>query len=417
MALTPFRYVEAVRPALQAAFPVDLQVDQPDPWHWHFLKTAETSEVRVVTFITRLAPTAGGIRLAVKDLIDVAGLPTTAGCRAVADAAAPAVEDAACLAGARAAAVAIVGKANLHELAFGGSGVNEWFGTPVSPLDPGLVPGGSSSGSAVAVADRDADIAYGSDTAGSVRIPAAFCGVTGLKTTHGRIPRRGVWPLAPSLDTVGPLSRDVAGVAAGMALLEPGFAVSAEPARRIGRLRPAQVSVDPRIDAAVDAALALSGLEVTEVSLPGWQDALRAGSAIMMAGAAQSDAHLLADPVAAAKLSQQVRIRLAEAGTVSPEQLRQAKLHQQRWRAALAAIFSQVQLLALPTVRFFPPPLDDAARHYNECTLPFNLAGVPALALPVPAGSRLPASLQLVAPAGSEEVLLATGAIVEAAVA
>ena len=371
----------------------------------------------MVTFITRLAPPAGGPRLAVKDVIDIAGLPTTAGCRAVAEAAVPALADAACLAGARAAGAAIVGKANLHELAYGGSGINRWFGTPVNPLDPALVPGGSSSGSAVAVAGAEADIAYGSDTGGSVRIPAAFCGVTGLKTTHGRISLRGVWPLAPSLDTVGPLSRDVAGTAAGMAWLEPGFAVSAQPARRVGRLRPAQVSVDPRIDAAVDAALARSGLEVTEVSLPGWQDALRAGRAILVAEAARSDARLLADPVTAAKLSPEVRIRLAEADTVGPGQLRQARLFQQRWRAALAAILSQVELLALPTVRFFPPPLDDAARHYNDCTLPFNLAGLPALALPVPADSRLPASLQLAGPADSEEVLLAAGAIVEAAVA
>ena len=128
------------------------------------------------------------------------------------------------MAGARAAGVAIVGKVNLHELAFGASGVNEYFGTPVNPLDPDRVPGGSSSGSAVAVADGEADIAYGSDTGGSIRVPAAFCGVTGLKTTHGRVSLEGVWPLAPSLDTVGPMARDVAGVAAGMALLEPGFA-------------------------------------------------------------------------------------------------------------------------------------------------------------------------------------------------
>ena len=116
--------------------------------------------------------------------------------------------------------------------------MNEWFGTPVNPLDRALVPGGSSSGSAVAVADGDADIAYGSDTGGSIRIPAAFCGVTGLKTTHGRIPLAGVWPLAPSLDTVGPMARDVAGTAAGMALLEPGFAIGAAPATRLGRIRP-----------------------------------------------------------------------------------------------------------------------------------------------------------------------------------
>jgi amidase len=338
-----------------------------------------------------LAPTAGGIRLAVKDLIDIAGVPTTAGCRAVADAAGPALADAACLAGARAAAVAIVGKANLNELAFGGSGVNEWFGTPVNPLDSGLVPGGSSSGSAVAVADGEADIAYGSDTAGSVRIPAAFCGVTGLKTTYGRIPLHGVWPLSPSLDTVGPLSSDIAGAVAGMALLEPGFSVTAGPAHLLGRLRPEQVSVDPQIDAAIDAALARSGLEVTEVTLPGWQDALRAGRRIMVAEAALSDAHLLADPVAAAKISPAVRIRFAAAATVGPEQLHHASRSRERWRATVAAVFSQVQLLALPTVRFFPPPLEDAARSYHECTLPFNLAGFrPGLA----GTGRLPAAGQ-----------------------
>ena len=187
----------------------------------------------VSTFILRLPHSDAGIRLAVKDLIDIAGVPTTAGCRAVAETAGPAEADAACMAGARAAGAAIVGKANLYELAFGASGVNEWFGTPVNPLDPGLVPGGSSSGSAVAVADGEADVAYGTDTGGSVRIPAAFCGVTGLKTTHGRMPLTGVWPLAPSLDTVGPMARDVAGAAAGMALLEPGF-VTGRSRRRPG---------------------------------------------------------------------------------------------------------------------------------------------------------------------------------------
>ena len=91
------------------------------------------------------------------------------------------------------------------------TGVNPWYGTPVNPLDPALVPGGSSSGSAVAVATGEADVAYGSDTGGSVRIPAACCGIAGLKTTWGRIPLDGVWPLSPSFDTVGPMARDVAG--------------------------------------------------------------------------------------------------------------------------------------------------------------------------------------------------------------
>ena len=105
--------------------------------------------------------------------------------------------DAACLAGAREAGARIVGRTNLHELALGVTGVNQWYGTPVNPLDPSRVPGGSSSGSAVAVATDEADVAYGSDTGGSIRIPAACCGIAGLKTTWGRIPLDGVWPLYP----------------------------------------------------------------------------------------------------------------------------------------------------------------------------------------------------------------------------
>ena len=130
----------------------------------------------VSTFIRRLDRPGSGPRIAVKDVIDIAGVPTTAGCKALADTAAPAARDAACMAGARAAGAAIVGKANLHELAFGASGVNQWFGTPVNPLDPTLLPGGSSSGSAVAVAEGSADIGYGTDTGGSVRIPRRSAG-------------------------------------------------------------------------------------------------------------------------------------------------------------------------------------------------------------------------------------------------
>ena len=367
------------------------------------------------TFISRMPHCAGGIRLAVKDLIDIAGVPTTAGCRAVAQTALPAACDAACMAGARSAAAAIVGKVNLYELAFGASGVNIWFGTPVNPLDPALVPGGSSSGSAVAVADGDADIAYGTDTGGSIRVPAAFCGITGLKTTHGRIPLDGVWPLAPSLDTVGPMARDVAGVAAGMIMLEPEFRIDAAPASSAGRLRPASPDLDSRTEEAVDAALARCGLAVTEVSLPGWHDALRAGGTIIDAEAVEANRHLIADPATRDLLSAAVRDRLAEGAAVTPEQLSRAREVQDSWREELASLLRDVPLLVLPTVPFFPPALADAAGpSYTRNTMPVNLAGFTALAIPVPSSHRLPASLQLIGPPGSEALLLATGAIIEA---
>src|SRR3954468_12194250 len=125
------------------------------------------------TFITKLETTGDGPRLPVKDIIDVEGVPTTAGSRALERKAKPASADAPCLAGARAAGARIVGKANLHELAMLPIGTNPWFGTPVKPLAPDLIPGGSSSVSAVSVSTDEADVAIGSDTGGSVRVPSA----------------------------------------------------------------------------------------------------------------------------------------------------------------------------------------------------------------------------------------------------
>lgn len=363
----------------------------------------------------RLPQAASGIRLAVKDLIDMAGLPTTAGSAALAKTGKPADRDAECLAGARAAGARIVGKVNLHELAFGASGVNEHFGTPVNPLDPHRVPGGSSSGSAVAVADGEADVAYGSDTGGSVRVPAAFCGVTGLKTTHGRVGLGGVWPLAPSLDTVGPMAKDVAGVIAGMQLLEPGFGVEAAPAGRLGRIRPAGIDVDPAIDTAVDAALARSGLAVTETRLPGWRAARETCGVILDAEAVESNRVLLADPAQRDLLGSGVRARLDQAAAVTAGELASARAAQPAWRAAMTEALSEVDLLVLPTVPFYPPLLANAhGMPYTAFTNPVNLAGFPAIALPVPSAQRLPASLQLIGPPDSEALLLATAAILEA---
>jgi amidase len=374
----------------------------------------------MTTFITRLSPavTGSGTRLAVKDLIDVEGVLTTAGSRAVAKTAQPAERDAACLAGARAAGAVIVGKANLHELAYGGAGINEYFGTPVNPLDPELLPGGSSSGSAVAVADGEADVAYGSDTGGSVRIPAAFCGITGLKTTHGRVSLDRVWPLAPSLDTVGPMARDVAGVVDGMALLEPGFRVASAPAARVGRLRPAGFDVDPVVDAAVDAALAASGFELTEIDLPGWLAAREVCGVILDYEAVQSNRPLLADPAVRELIGPNVLARLTDAEKVTREDVAGARAAQPAWRSAMAAALRAAGgLLALPTLPFFPPPLTAApGLHFTAFTNPVNLAGFPALAVPVPSAGPLPASVQLIGPPDSEDLLLATGAVIEAAV-
>jgi amidase len=354
----------------------------------------------------------------VKDLIDMVGVPTTNGSKVIAAGAAPAEADAACLAGTRAAEAAgevvVVGKTNLHELAFGVTGINPWFGTPVNPLDARLVPGGSSSGSAVAVGAHEADVAYGSDTGGSIRIPAACCGVVGLKTTRGRVSLVGVLPLAPSLDTIGPMARTVAGVVEGMALLEPGFGPTpAAEVRdlRVGRLR---LNAEPRVDEALDAALAAAGLRIIEVALPGWWPAT--GAVMRILGAEAWQVHQGLWEQHADELSPDVSARLHDASSVTPEDLAAAWEQAQRWDAELAELFARIDVLALPTIAGPPPPLEDATRLTDiRYAAPFNLAGLPALALPVPAPSGIPPSLQLAGPAGSEELLVAVGARVEAA--
>ena len=357
-----------------------------------------------------------GLRVAVKDLIDVAGLPTTAGSRAVADGAGPAAADARCLAGLRAAIsrgeACLAGKTNLHELAYGISGINPAFGTPVNPLDPLRVPGGSSSGSAVAVASGEADVAYGSDTGGSIRIPAACCGIAGLKTTWGRIPLTGVWPLAPSMDTVGPMARDVAGLIAGMQLLEPGFTVAAPAPPVVGRV---VIGADPTIDGAVNAALAAAGWHVVQVGLDGLDRVTAAAMTVLDAEAWASDGvHVDRAPD---KIGRDVLARLREASAITPAAVSAAREQAARWRATLSSLWDRVNLLALPTLLGFPPTLDrsrDMVR-IRGLTSPVNLAGVPSLALPVPTGGPLPASIQLIGPHGSEERLLAAGVILEQA--
>jgi amidase len=264
----------------------------------------------------------------------------------------------------------------------------------------------------VAVAGDEADLAFGSDTGGSVRIPSACCGTVGLKTTHGRVPLDGVWPLATSLDTIGPMARDVAGVVKGMELLEPGFEVGGSVPSTVGRFR--YGNVDPEIDAAVDRALAGVGCKVEGVELPGWTEAFGAGGGILLAEAWENLERLLERRD---RLGEDVAQRIEVAGTITPEARASAEAVKARWLAELEAAFSLVELIALPTLPVFPPAadaLDDL--QLTMLTLPVNVAGLPALVLPVPAG-RLPASVQLVAPAGAEERLLAFGAVLERAIA
>src|ERR1700741_1426532 len=251
------------------------------------------------------------LRLAVKDLIDLKGTITTAGSKYLAKFGQPAQSDAACLALARQQNVIIVGKTNLSEFAVAPSGFNQYYGIPKNRLSRKvkLIPGGSSSGSAVAVQSGLADVAFGTDTAGSIRVPAACCGVVGLKTTRGLVSLRGVYPLEPHMDTVGPMGKDIAHVVEGMDLLERGFWEQYEsaisPAGDI-RIRRLYVNgTDPKIDQAIDAALTQAHFKVVPLGQRfrnAWEQAEKDATTVAEAGAWLSDGKYLSKPEVSGKV-------------------------------------------------------------------------------------------------------------------
>jgi aspartyl-tRNA(Asn)/glutamyl-tRNA(Gln) amidotransferase subunit A len=218
-----------------------------------------------------------GLPVSVKDLFDVGGDVTRAGSKILTDAA-PAASDASAVARLRAAGAVIVGRTNMVEFAFGVVGANPHYGTPKNPFDraTGRVPGGSSSGAAVAVADDMCVMALGTDTRGSVRVPAALCGVTGFKPTAQRVPRDGAFPLSYTLDSVGPLARSVGDCAAFDAVLanEPNAALTTLDARGLRLMLPRSSvldDLDPAVAAAFDAALTTlidAGARVVDVPMP-----------------------------------------------------------------------------------------------------------------------------------------------------
>jgi Asp-tRNA(Asn)/Glu-tRNA(Gln) amidotransferase A subunit family amidase len=388
-------------------------------------------------FIEYWPPAKGDTRLklAVKDNIDVKGIVTTAGSEYIAKQNQPAKADAACLAIARQRNVVFVGKANMSELAVAPSGINEYYGTPENPYDGWLrrIPGGSSSGAAVAVASGMADVAFGTDTAGSVRVPAACCGVVGLKTTKGLVPITGVYPIEPKhLDTVGPLAKDIAHTVQGMDLLQRGFAGQYEAAKsakptgqsiRVGRLR--LRGTDPKIDQAIDTALTKAGFQVVPLGedfVKQWEQAKKDGNTVAAAGAWISDSkYALALGVSGRTKSALLVGRLAYPGSYE-----EALDRRHAWKTALRKTFEKVDFIAVPTIQSMPPLIPpnlkigiiEVRMLDLQNTVAVNFAGNPALAVPVPLRqSSIPVtSLQLIGPRLSEAGLLNAGRIVEEAV-
>jgi amidase len=358
------------------------------------------------------------LRLAVKDIIDMKGEVTTAGSKYLADKASPAARDAACLASARRSNVQIVGKTNLTEFALGTSGLNEYYGTPVNPLDRFRIPGGSSSGSAVAVANGSADVAFGSDTAGSVRVPAACCGVLGLKTTYGLVPLEGVFPLSPRhLDTIGPLAKDVPHLVQGMELLSPGFSARYRGANaaagkiKIGRLYLDRT--DRHIDRAIDAALAAKGFRLIRLDdefKKLWTEAQSNGTTIAVADGWLSDHKYIGKLGVSLTTSAAIELGKVQLDTNYKEALRARG----KWRQALARVLSEVDFIAVPTLDALPPhkPLFGRSALFEarvlalQNTVPVNYAGNPAVAIPIHMQGRLPTSVQLIGRNFSEAQLI-----------
>ncbi len=367
----------------------------------------------MTVFLVRTEPPPGdGPTVAVKDLIDMAGLPTTCASRPVAERARPATADATCVRHVRDNGGRIVGKTNLHELAFGGTGINPYTGTPTNPLDPTLIPGGSSSGSVVAVATGEADIALGTDTGGSVRTPSACCGTVGLKTTKGRVSLDGIHPLSPTLDVVGPMATTVGGVSRGMALLEHGFAPADAPAPLLGRFR--VPGANPQIEDMIDRALAGAEFAVEPAALPGWMDAYDASTVIAFVEALEVNADLVRDH--ADQLDPAVLARFERSRTFTDPQLHAARGVAERWRLEVDRALDHTPVIALVGMVDAPPTLDDPLS--VDTRLPnvgLNLSGHPAIVIPVEWPGHLPASLQLFGRHGSEELLVRTAAEIEAA--
>jgi Asp-tRNA(Asn)/Glu-tRNA(Gln) amidotransferase A subunit family amidase len=362
------------------------------------------------------------------------GVVTTAGSEYLAKTSPPASQDAKCLELARERNVAIVGKTNVTEFAVTVSGKNSYFRTPRNLPDGKhrFIPGGSSSGSAVAVETGMADVAFGTDTAGSIRLPAACCGIFGLKTTFGLVPLKGVFPITPKhLDTVGPMAKDMPHLVQGMDLLQRGFAaqyqsaVAANPSPkdiRIGRLY--LDGTDPAIDKALDDALAAKRFKVIRLDQAfkaKWEQAQKDGKTVAFADVWFND-RKYADKKGVRSTTKTI-INLGKLD--STDNYKKALKRQAAWQRDLRQVFKKVDFIALPTLQKLPPKFPFFGRTVvfelqvfsTQNTAAVNFAGNPALAMPIPMpakGKTVPVtSLQLIGPRLSEAELLNAGRLVE----
>src|SRR5262245_42246592 len=384
---------------------------------------ADASDARARAGVT-LGPLDGTI-ISIKDLFDVAGEPTRAGSKVLADAPPPAA-DAPVVRRLRAAGSVIVAKTNMTEFAFSILGLNPHYGTPGNPADRTRVPGGSSSGGAVAVADGMCEIAIGSDTGGSVRAPAAFCGIVGFKPSKFRVPTEGAFPLSYTLDSIGPMATTVAQCAAAdtvMASEEP-WALEPEPLEGL-RLAIPQGRPLADLDKTVAArfadatgALRRAGVRVSDVQFSPLDDMVKvnanAKSPITPIEAFAIHRERLAangadyDPI--------VRNRIETARDVLAADYVALIRNREALVRAMDAELSDLDGLVLPTAPIVAPTIAEVSASLEAFigkntlgarnTNIINFFDLCAISLPIPRGEGLPVGLMLVARNGQDHKLL-----------
>jgi aspartyl-tRNA(Asn)/glutamyl-tRNA(Gln) amidotransferase subunit A len=378
---------------------------------------------------TPLGPLDGAI-ITIKDLFDVAGEPTRAGSRVLADAS-PASADAPVVARVRAAGAVIIGKTNMTEFALSGVGANPHYGTPGNPRDRARIPGGSTSGGGVAVADGMCEIAIGTDTGGSTRIPAALCGVTGFKPSQARVPTAGAFALAHSLDSVGPIATSVAGCADADAVLagmrSAPLAMVALTGLKLGLPQGGALSdLDATISKSFVVALASltrAGVALSDQPLPELATMAAINTPVSLVVAEAYALHQDRLTTAGMFYDPMVRTRMLSGAAVTPEMLATMQAGRRSAIAAMHARLAGLDAFILPTTPIIAPLLADVATNEgfsrNNSLLLRNTAianffDLCAISLPLPITDGHNSGLMLIARNGADRQLLAIAAAVEA---
>ena len=356
-------------------------------------------------FLARPDAPADGIRLAVKDLLDTAGLTTTYGSAIFAEHVPSQTAEAVRLL--EAAGYVDIGKTNLHEFAYGTTSENVHFGTVPNPIAPGRIAGGSSGGSAAALAAGLADAALGTDSGGSIRIPAACCGVVGFKPTFDLVSTVGCFPLAPSFDHVGPMARTVEDCIAMLRVLAPRFTPTtldalAELRIAVAWLDDAEPLVRERVAEVVEQ---FPNRRDVSVPRPDVDAAFMREVANVHRELYDEHADLYGENVA---------VKIERCLAVSDGEAAAATRRRDDYREELERIMGDFDLLLTPTLPVVAPPVEigdlKLRRILTRNTLPVNALGWPALAVPCgPADDGLPASVQLVGKQGDDALVLAAG--------